>query len=185
MYKPKPADTSDIVLVDDLLELTEKIAENVHEVWAAGRIKEGWVYGVVRDDEKKETPCLVPYKDLPENEKDFDRHTALETIKLIVKLGYNIERPAASVEFTSRQREMAGKIMEVYGTFGIKIGPLIGVVSGEKTTRFDFAVDSDAVFVKIRKLRDDVSLFLNVPPVELTCPIPGKLAFGIEIPNDK
>ena len=92
MYNPNPIDTSDIVLSDDLLELTEKIAENVHEVWSVGRIKEGWTYGAVRDDAKKETPCLVPYKDLPENEKDFDRNTALETIKLIIKLGYNIEK---------------------------------------------------------------------------------------------
>ncbi len=92
MYNPNPIDTSDIVLSDDLLELTEKIAENVHEVWSVGRIKEGWTYGAVRDDAKKETPCLVPYMDLPENEKGFDRNTALETIKLIIKLGYNIEK---------------------------------------------------------------------------------------------
>ncbi len=189
MYKPNPVNTSHIVLSDDLLELTEKIAENVHEVWAEGRIQEGWIYGPVRDDAKKETPCLVPYKDLPENEKDFDRNTAMATIKLIMKLGYNIERTAASLEsdvaLASRHMEMAKKIIEVYGIFGIKIGPLIGVASGEKTTRFDFMVDSDALLPKIRKLRDDVSLFLAVPPAELTCPIPGKLAFGIEIPIDK
>lgn len=92
MYKPNPIDTSDIVLTDDLLDLTEKIAENVHEVWSEGRIKEGWIYGAVRDDAKKETPCLVPYDHLPENEKDYDRNTALETIKLIIKLGYRIEK---------------------------------------------------------------------------------------------
>lgn len=92
MYIPNPIDTSDIVLSDDLLELTEKIAENVHEVWSEGRIKEGWIYGAVRSDAKKETPCLVPYDHLPENEKDFDRNTALETIKLIIKLGYHIKK---------------------------------------------------------------------------------------------
>lgn len=94
MYKPNPVDTSDIILPEDLSELTEKIAENVHEVWAEGRIKEGWTYGIVRDDAKKETPCLVPYKDLPENEKEYDRNTALETIKLIIKLGYGIKKNA-------------------------------------------------------------------------------------------
>lgn len=92
MYKPNPIDTTDVVLSSDLLELTEKIAENVHEVWSEGRIREGWTYGAVRDDARKETPCLVPYKDLPENEKDFDRNTALETIKLIIKLGYDIKK---------------------------------------------------------------------------------------------
>lgn len=86
---------------------------------------------------------------------------------------------------TLKDLETAKRITEVYAVFGIKIGPLIGVVSGEKTTRFDFAVDSDTVFPKIRKFRDDVSLFLSVPPVELTCPIESKVAFGIEIPNSK
>lgn len=92
MYKPNPADTSSIVLSDDLLELTEKIAENVHDVWAEGRIKEGWTYGEVRDDAKKETPCLVAYDELPESEKEYDRNTALETVKLIIKLGYEIKK---------------------------------------------------------------------------------------------
>ena len=92
MYIPKPIDTTSILLSDDLLELTEKIAENVHEVWSEGRIKEGWSYGNVRNDTKKETPCLVPYNELPESEKEYDRNTALETIKLIIKLGYEINK---------------------------------------------------------------------------------------------
>ncbi|MCH5314756.1 MAG: Ryanodine receptor Ryr [Eubacterium sp.] len=90
MYNPKPIDTGDVVLSDDLLELTEKIAQNVHDVWAAGRIEQGWTYGEERNDAKKETPCLVPYSELPDNEKEYDRNTALETLKLIIKLGYKI-----------------------------------------------------------------------------------------------
>ena len=92
MYKPNPFDTSDVTLSDDLLELTEKVAENVHEVWSEGRIADGWIYGPVRDDNKKETPCLVPYDDLPEREKDFDRNTAMGTLKLILNLCYRIEK---------------------------------------------------------------------------------------------
>ena len=92
MYNPNPVDTNDVVLDEKLLELTEKIAENVHEVWATGRIKEGWTYGKTRDDSKKETPCLVPYDELSEAEKEYDRNTALETIKLIIKLGYEIKK---------------------------------------------------------------------------------------------
>lgn len=90
MYTPNPIDTSYIVLPKELLELTEKIAENVHEVWAQGRIKEGWIYGPKRDDSTKETPCMVPYSELSESEKEYDRNTAMETIKLIVSLGYEI-----------------------------------------------------------------------------------------------
>lgn len=92
MYQPKPVDTSDIQLPKELTELTERIAENVHEVWAASRIAEGWVWGENRDNEKKTTPCLVPYDELPEIEKDYDRNTAMQTLRLIVKLGYTIEK---------------------------------------------------------------------------------------------
>ena len=92
MYTPKPVDTSAIVLDEGLLELTEKIAENVHEVWAAGRIADGWTCGTVRDDTKKTTPCLVPYAELTDEEKAYDRNTALETIKLIIALGYTVEK---------------------------------------------------------------------------------------------
>lgn len=91
-YKPNPVDTSDIILPEELLELTEKIAENTHDVWATGRLKDGWSYGETRDDEKKTTPCLVSYDELPDSEKEYDRNTSLETIKLIVKLGYQITR---------------------------------------------------------------------------------------------
>lgn len=92
MYEPKPVDTSDVVLPESLLELTEVLAENAHDVWAAGRIAQGWTYGEARNDERKETPCLVPYSELPESEKEYDRNTALESIKLILKAGYRIEK---------------------------------------------------------------------------------------------
>lgn len=92
MYTPDPIDTSKVVLDDTLSELTEALAENVHEVWAAGRIAEGWVYGEKRDDARKTTPCLVPYGELPENEKEYDRNTALETIKFIIASGYKITK---------------------------------------------------------------------------------------------
>lgn len=90
MYKPKPLDTSNVKLDDELLELKELIASNVHDVWAEGRIKEGWTLGEVKDPNKKTTPLLVPYNELPESEKEYDRNTALETLKLIIKLGYKI-----------------------------------------------------------------------------------------------
>ena len=90
MYIPKPIDTSDVVLTDDILELTELLSKNTHEIWAENRVKEGWVYGSVRDDAKKHHPCLIPYEELPESEKDYDRDTSMQTLKLIMKLGYKI-----------------------------------------------------------------------------------------------
>ena len=92
MYTPRPIDTKDITLPEDLVALTEQIAENVHDVWAAGRIAEGWTYGDEKDAENKKTPLLVPYSSLPESEKDFDRNTAFETLKLIIRLGYRITK---------------------------------------------------------------------------------------------
>lgn len=91
-YTPKPIKTEGIVLNADLTQLTEQIAENVHEVWAASRISQGWSYGEQRDDVAKKTPCLVPYAELSETEKEYDRNTAMETIKLIVSLGYTIKK---------------------------------------------------------------------------------------------
>ena len=73
------------------MKLSEKIAENVHEVWAQSRMDEGWTYGPVRDDAKKRHPCLVPYEELPEIEKEYDRNTSQETLKVIIKLGVKIE----------------------------------------------------------------------------------------------
>jgi len=89
-YTPHPVSTEGIELSPELLELTEQIAANVHEVWAAGRIAEGWKYGKERNDERKEHPCLIPYDELPEIEKEYDRNTAMGTLKLIQKLGFKI-----------------------------------------------------------------------------------------------
>ena len=94
MYTPHPIDTSNITLPADLLALTERIAANVHDVWAQSRINEGWTYGPVRDDKTRQTPCLVPYDQLPEEEKEYDRNTALNTLRLIVKLGYDLVKKA-------------------------------------------------------------------------------------------
>lgn len=92
MYLPNPIDTGSIELSDELVELTEKLAQNVHENWSKGRLAEGWLYGEFRDDVKKTTPCLVPYSELTESEKEYDRVTAVETLKTIVALGYKIEK---------------------------------------------------------------------------------------------
>jgi ryanodine receptor 2 len=79
-------------LSPELLLLTEQIAANVHDVWAAGRIADGWQYGETHYDVRKLHPCLVPYEELPENEKEYDRKTAMETLKLIKKLEFKIEK---------------------------------------------------------------------------------------------
>ena len=91
-YIPQPVDTSDIKLSEELEKLVEKMAENVHEVWAKARIEQGWTYGEVRNDERKKHPCLVPYSELPEVEKEYDRNTSISTLKLILNLGFKISK---------------------------------------------------------------------------------------------
>lgn len=91
-YTPHPVDTSSICLPPDLEPLAEQLARNVHEVWAQSRLAEGWTYGPQRNDTLKQHPCLVPYDELPEIEKDYDRHTSISTLKLILKMGFRITK---------------------------------------------------------------------------------------------
>lgn len=91
-YEPKPIDTNNVVLPAELDELVEKLARNVHDVWAKSRIDEGWTYGEQRNDTLKQHPCLVDYDKLPESEKEYDRNTAIGTLKLITHLGFKISK---------------------------------------------------------------------------------------------
>ena len=91
-YIPEPMDLSSVDLPESLIQLSERIAENVHEVWAKARMDDGWTYGEKREDIHKKHPCLVPYDELPEEEKEYDRNTAMNTIKMVKKLGFRIEK---------------------------------------------------------------------------------------------
>lgn len=91
-YKPEPIDTLKVVLDPEIIELTELLAKNTHEIWARQRLADGWRYGNKRDDDNKEHPCLVAYELLPDSEKEYDRHTSMETLKAIIALGYRIEK---------------------------------------------------------------------------------------------
>ena len=112
-YNPKPIDLSDVVLTEDLNELREAIAENAHDVWAVERQAQGWTYGPHRDDSKKETPCMVPYSQLPDSEKKFDRDMAMNTLKLVRKLGYDLIKR----EETELYQVLKKRILESDETF--------------------------------------------------------------------
>ena len=92
VYEPYPIHLDDITLDEDLSELQEAIAENAHEIWAKARTDQGWTYGPERNDQKKETPDMVPYCNLPESEKLYDREMAMQTLKLVKKLGFEIKK---------------------------------------------------------------------------------------------
>ncbi len=91
-YVPAPIDTSAVELPPEVSALSEQLSQNAHDIWAARRRAEGWKYGPERSDSRHETPCLVPYADLPDSEKQYDRNAAMETLKAIIVLGYRIEK---------------------------------------------------------------------------------------------
>jgi hypothetical protein len=91
-YTPRPIDTSRVVLDDGLIALTEQLARSTHDVWARQRLADGWTYGPARDDAKKQHPSLVPYEDLSDSEREYDRQTAMQALKAVIALGYRITR---------------------------------------------------------------------------------------------
>lgn len=91
-YQPKPINTEDVILPENLQALVEQMAKNTHDIWAETRISQGWGYGEERNDTLKTHPCLVEYEDLSESEKEYDRNTSIGTLKLILKLGFTINR---------------------------------------------------------------------------------------------
>src|SRR6516164_1656881 len=110
-YTPETIDTSNVWLSPDLQELVERLAQNNHDHWARKRIDDGWRYGVERNDGKKQHPDLVPYEELPESEKEYERKTVIEALKAIIALGYEVRknhyrplrRPLLTAKYGDRQ----------------------------------------------------------------------------------
>jgi hypothetical protein len=97
-YEPKPIPAEHIALSDEILELIEFLAENAHDIWAAGRLRDGWVFGPDRDDAERRHPCLVPYAQLPDREKDYDRAMVVGSVRAILALGFTISRARTGLE---------------------------------------------------------------------------------------
>lgn len=91
-YTPRPIDIDAVELPSDIEELVETVAKNVHEVWAKSRIGQGWEFGPERNERLKQHPSLIPYEELSEEEKDYDRNTAKGTLKVLIKMGYRITK---------------------------------------------------------------------------------------------
>ena len=95
VYSPQPIETRNVELPAEIDELIEELSRHNHDVWSRGRLDAGWTLGPQRDDDKKQHPCLIPYEELPESEKEVDRRTATEVLKAIVALGFRIEKANA------------------------------------------------------------------------------------------
>jgi hypothetical protein len=101
-YDPKPLPINYVELDSELLELVERLAENAHDIWALRRIEDGWTFGPERCDERKHHPCLIPYSELPNTEKDYDRGIVIGTIRAILALGFVVQRD----NFVSQPRKL-------------------------------------------------------------------------------
>lgn len=94
-YRPNPLDTSGVRLPSEMLELAELLAKNTHDIWAKARMEEGWIFGPVRSDAEKTNPCLVPYDELPEQEKEYDRRINRELLAALYAMGYRVVKEKA------------------------------------------------------------------------------------------
>ena len=92
-YIPKPASMDDVSLPKEMEALTEYIAENSHEEWAKLRMKEGWTYAPKNDKKLKQSQDLIPYCELLDSEKDYDRKMAMHTLKVLYKMGFRFKAP--------------------------------------------------------------------------------------------
>ncbi|XP_034937910.1 ryanodine receptor isoform X2 [Chelonus insularis] len=99
-FVPKPVDTSMVNLPAYVEQIRDKLAENIHEMWAMNKIEAGWIYGEQRDDMRKIHPCIVQFEKLPAAEKRYDTQLAVQTLKTILALGYYItmDKPPSRIK---------------------------------------------------------------------------------------
>jgi len=93
LYRPAPIETAGISLSPELEAHLERLAEHVHDLWSLRRMEEGWTIGATRSDQVRTHPNLVPYAELGERDKNYDRMVARETLKAVIALGYRILPP--------------------------------------------------------------------------------------------
>ena len=109
-YTPHPEDLSDIPLDEEIYALVPALMENAHEVWAKGRQAKGWKYGEEKNDDLKLTPFMLPYLAMTDEDKETDRLTVVNTLKLLIKMGYKIvKRHDVNFVFNSNQRNDDGE----------------------------------------------------------------------------
>ncbi|XP_062134846.1 ryanodine receptor isoform X8 [Drosophila sulfurigaster albostrigata] len=98
-FVPKPVDTTGVSLPSSVDQIKEKLAENIHEMWALNKIDAGWSWGEHRDDYHRIHPCLTQFEKLPAAEKRYDNQLAVQTLKTIISLGYYItmDKPPARI----------------------------------------------------------------------------------------
>nr|XP_055028682.1 ryanodine receptor 3 isoform X6 [Misgurnus anguillicaudatus] len=98
LFIPKPVDTSQIVMPPHLEKVRDRLAENIHELWGMNKIEVGWSYGKIREDNKRQHPCLVDFSKLPETEKSYNIQMSTETLKTLLALGCHVVQMKINAE---------------------------------------------------------------------------------------
>ena len=80
------------IVSEDIKDILEEVAAEIHNVWMRERIRDGWTWSEASDSTKKTHSSLIPYSELPESEKNYDRRTALVTIKCLMDKGFTIQK---------------------------------------------------------------------------------------------
>lgn len=155
-YKPEPIDTSKVTINTKHLKLTELLAKNTHEIWAQQRIEEGWKFGTQRDDIRKEHPGLVPYEELSESEKQYDRNTALGVIKVLLALGYRLEGEGSSLPDEQQEQQLALMLQNLKESSELNLSSLLAI--GRET-------------IKIRPHSPDIYIVLGETILQLGEPL--------------
>lgn len=155
-YKPEPIDTSKVTINTKHLKLTELLAKNTHEIWAQQRIEEGWKFGPQRDDICKEHPGLVPYEELSESEKQYDRNTALGVIKVLLALGYRLEGEGSPLPDEQQEQQLALMLQNLKDSSEFNLSSLLAI--GRET-------------IKIRPYSPDIYIVLGETILQLGEPL--------------
>jgi tetratricopeptide (TPR) repeat protein len=94
-------------LPPELEEAVEQLAERVHEAWIENRRADGWRFAEQRDDRRRETPLLVPYRNLDETDRELDRVSVRASLQGLRELGYRIELDATPRPTAARDALLA------------------------------------------------------------------------------
>ena len=121
VYTPDPIDTKTTELPKALEPMLDKIAENLHEIWAFKRIQSGWTFALVRDDVKKQNPCLTSFERLPEQQRQFNTTMAGQNLRTIIALGYHVGLADEDAEYKLRKLKLPRQYLM---TNGYKPAPL-------------------------------------------------------------
>ncbi|XP_033979617.1 ryanodine receptor 3-like [Trematomus bernacchii] len=110
-FIPTPVETSQIVMPVHLDKVRDKLAENIHELWGMNKIELGWSYGKIRDDNKRQHPCLVDFSKLPETEKNYNLQMSTETLKTLLALGCRVVQVNPNAESSLKKIKLPKNFM--------------------------------------------------------------------------